>query len=329
MSVYLTSAYPFSEQTNFAPQWLVEHASEEGRKFLAESPEAADAILFVEAHPGEDPYLMRVHHSALNREFPQKCVLYHDADYTVTRMRTISPSVWRWQFDHRFNRSVHYVARLCPNAVLDAASAPLPDSFRYLYSFMGSVRTHKIRKSVLELPSDDAFLLDTSGMNAWEMSLEERQAFQSRFLDVMVDSLFVLCPRGVGPSSYRLFETMQIGRVPVIIADEWMAPDFVDWSSCSIRVAEADVASIPEILRVHRDSGRELARNAQEVWRKYFSPEASLETLAKAALEVVTSPLSTLDSLKMSLGFARSPHTRGLLRYYKNRARQFLSSSAR
>ena len=50
----------------------------------------------------------------------------------------------------------------------------------------------------------------------------------------------MICPRGWGSSSIRLFEVMEMGRVPVIISDAWVneAPK---WADFSVRVSEADV----------------------------------------------------------------------------------------
>src|SRR2546423_4170060 len=36
-------------------------------------------------------------------------------------------------------------------------------------------------------------------------------------------SKFILCSRGVGTSSVRLFDTMRMGRVPVILSDQWLS----------------------------------------------------------------------------------------------------------
>ena len=36
----------------------------------------------------------------------------------------------------------------------------------------------------------------------------------------MRDSLFSLCPRGYGPTSFRLYESIQLGSIPVYIAED-------------------------------------------------------------------------------------------------------------
>ena len=142
MSVFLTSAYPYDTQNNFGPQWLLEHADDAGRALCTDDPEAARCILFVENHPPADPYFLAVRRHELFRKYPDKCVLYHDADRSVTAMRTISPSIERWQYDPRHKRTAHYIARLCENDGVNAVSTVDHGADRHLYSFQGAASTH-------------------------------------------------------------------------------------------------------------------------------------------------------------------------------------------
>ena len=53
-----------------------------------------------------------------------------------------------------------------------------------------------------------------------------------RWLDDLRDSRFYLCPSGAGPQTTRFFETLYVGRVPVLIGDVWRLPfeEFIDYS---------------------------------------------------------------------------------------------------
>ncbi|OWM68924.1 probable glucuronoxylan glucuronosyltransferase IRX7 [Punica granatum] len=63
-------------------------------------------------------------------------------------------------------------------------------------------------------------------------------------------SVFCLCPLGWAPWSPRLVESVALGCVPVIIANgiRLPFPEAVPWPEISLRVAEADVAKLGEIL---------------------------------------------------------------------------------
>ena len=52
-----------------------------------------------------------------------------------------------------------------------------------------------------------------------------------RFVELMSRSVFALCPRGYGRTSYRMYEALQLGCIPVYIHDEPWLPyaDELDW----------------------------------------------------------------------------------------------------
>ena len=322
MKIFLTSAY--AERHNFGPQWLTKHADANGLALLTDDPARADCILFVEGHPGSDPYFFQVLRSPLYRRFKRKCVLYHDADLAVTALPTISPSVERWQFRRDSKRSVHYVARSCENVAVNSTAPRWTADRRYLCSFVGSSQTHPVRERLLANSFDGAYLCDTAGRNGWQLSAEQKTRYEADYLDVMLDSHFILCPRGLGPSTYRLFESMQLGRAPVIVSDEWVEIEGIDWRSCSIRVAERDIGRLAQILTPRQGEALEMGRAARRVWEEHLSPSASLRTLAQAAFAVLEKPYSAADWLADKSQFADGFHFRNLLRHYKNRYRERL-----
>ncbi len=94
---------------------------------------------------------------------------------------------------------------------------------------------------------------------------------------------FNLCPRGnvLAGAGSRLYETMQAARVPVIVSDWITLPSDIDWSGCSVRVREKDIARIPEILHSYVDRWPEMAVNARRVWENHFAEEALLGELGR------------------------------------------------
>jgi hypothetical protein len=80
----------------------------------------------------------------------------------------------------------------------------------------------------------------------------------------MADAMFSLCPRGHGSGTIRLYESMKMGRACVILSDESVPNEGVDWESSSIRVPKADVAGVPDLLdgwpkASHQENGRACA----------------------------------------------------------------------
>ena len=102
----------------------------------------------------------------------------------------------------------------------------------------------------------------------------------------MVNSRFTLCPRGAGTSTFRLFETMKAGRVPVILSDDWVPPEGPAWSSFSITVPEHHVNRLPGILEAHEHAADVMGRTARQEWDLWFSETASFTRIVDWCLSI-------------------------------------------
>jgi hypothetical protein len=85
------------------------------------------------------------------------------------------------------------------------------------------------------------------------------------FVRMTMASLAALAPRGYGGSSFRFFEAMQLGVVPILIGEYDTRPfkPFIDWDRCSFYARDPD--SLPALLgSLNRadllDMGRTAAR---------------------------------------------------------------------
>jgi hypothetical protein len=64
---------------------------------------------------------------------------------------------------------------------------------------------------------------------------------------VTESSNFSFCPRGFGPTSFRLYETLQVGTIPVYVWEEqkWLAfEDLIDWNKIAIIIESRDISQI-------------------------------------------------------------------------------------
>ena len=135
----------------------------------------------------------------------------------------------------------------------------------YLSGFRGADTTHPLRvKIISKLASHEEFNVKILRKTLHEHSEQDQQDF----IDHLLSLKFSLCPRGLSPSSYRVYESMELGRCPVIISDAWVPPDDIDWASCSVRIAESELHRIPEILKEKANQAKELGQNAHEIWKE-------------------------------------------------------------
>ena len=117
----------------------------------------------------------------------------------------------------------------------------------------------------------------------------------------MRESAFVLCPRGLGCGSIRLYEAMQMGRAPVILSDDWVYPERVDWNACSITIAQKDLLRIPEILEAYRDRATEMGLRARQEWERFYAPNVCFHWLVEDCLELLHSRRRSEASAQRSI----------------------------
>jgi len=141
----------------------------------------------------------------------------------------------------------------------------------YLFSFRGTLHSHPVRTKMFESLKgvENSLMIDNTKAFHTHTDQEKRQ-----YVEDLINSQFVLCPRGTSPNSYRLFEAMSLGRCPVIISDEWVETPGPDWASCSIRVPENQVSDIEKLLKDRALQAQSLGQNALNEWLRYFEESA-------------------------------------------------------
>jgi hypothetical protein len=123
----------------------------------------------------------------------------------------------------------------------------------------------------------------------------------------MARSKFVLCPVGAGPSSFRIFETMAAGRVPVIVSDLWVPPPGPDWQKCALFVPERDIDRLGAILEEAEDRFLSMAQAARREWQDWFAPDVLFHRMTEALHDIMQtrrSPESVL-ARKLSARYVR------------------------
>lgn len=240
-------------------------------------PEAANLILFVDPQLPHRWTMDAIRAHPFVSKFPTKTFIYDERDLNWCALPGIYPSVLASVYDARRQRAYSYFRNFgTPQSAEALAEAAPPD---LLFSFMGA-DNHRVRRQVLELTHPRAYMEDTSRVKIYDFTGENteeeaKEVAQRRqlFADVMGRSKYILCPRGMGASSFRIFETLRAGRVPVIISDEWTEPEGPDWGGCSLRVREADVKKIPALLEAREDRFAQMSQNALQVYAEWFAPD--------------------------------------------------------
>jgi len=154
---------------------------------------------------------------------------------------------------------------------------------RYLFSFRGASLTNPIRRELFKrfasFPGAKLVCVNKSFGKHGSQDIAD-------YVEEILQSKFVLCPAGWAPQTIRLFETMQLGRCPVIISDQWVPISGIDWRNCAVIVPEGEVRSLPKILAAREAEAAELGARARTAWEKEFGPERRFLLSVSRAIEV-------------------------------------------
>ncbi|HZO56410.1 MAG TPA: exostosin family protein [Bryobacteraceae bacterium] len=221
------------------------------------------------------------------RKYPEKCFIYYGGDRPLPLLPGVYTSLERRFYAPSWTRTASYL-RVAENANINDLGSV--DKCDLLYSFSGAGINHQVRRKILGLQHTRGVVLDTSSLPVQERQRDAPTRPEDKYVDsylsLLMRSKFILCPRGVGTSSWRLFETMKAGRVPVIISDQWVPPEGPSWLECSIRVPESEVMLIPETLERREVDARKLALAARKAWDDWFSSDVIFHRIVEWCLAI-------------------------------------------
>ena len=161
------------------------------------------------------------------------------SDFPTGISRGLHCSLKRALYDPSRHRS--FVYPIVYNEVVDYFDK---DDARYDWGFFGGI-TSPLRRRIVDVLAPLA--VKTNGLievrsGPWNRMFDRSGISEKvEYAEALRLSRFFVCPRGNGVGSIRLFETMKAGRVPIIISNSYVLPAGVDWSSCSVQVAEKDI----------------------------------------------------------------------------------------
>jgi hypothetical protein len=173
------------------------------------------------------------------------------------------------------------IANTIPIPLICSGIENIPRNQKDIFcSFVGSVSfniggmsslSHNIRMKMLStLVNNKKYLLKPKH---WSSDISTDR--ESLFFDITSRSKFTLCPRGYGSTSFRLYEAMQLGSVPVYIYyNEPFLPwkDQLDWNRLCILVDFNDIDNIDNILsNITDEKYSDMLKYIEEIYPTYFT----------------------------------------------------------
>lgn len=249
---------------------------------LSSSAESADLILFMETpnwkprshieNLCKEPLLQRYAHKLLTYNYQDGFAGFLDGIYVMTdKKRFVQGRHKSWSTLWPHNELIYTID---DNEIENS-------SVDHLCSFRGSISS-TLRKQIanhLQEKQIPGFSFNT--VNKWYDHQNDEKLL---YIREILQSRFVLCPRGITPYTPRFFETMALGRVPVLLADNWVPPENLDIDSVAIRIHERDFSHLEDIIRSKEDDAIEMGHNGRKYWKTYFSKNIRLESLLDVAV---------------------------------------------
>ena len=151
---------------------------------------------------------------------------------------------------------------------VETASAKRSGQEPFLFTFAGSC-SHRLRRKIFSLYGSGA---GSGGrwkvveVDRWYNHTEDER---KQYVQDILNSRFALCPRGIAAYSHRIFESILLERVPVIIGDDWV-PFSVPDQGYYIRIAEKDIGQIAQILETELENYDDYLTNLRKLSLNWF-----------------------------------------------------------
>jgi hypothetical protein len=137
-------------------------------------------------------------------------------------------------------------------------------------SFLGGM-THDIRREMMNATKNNA-----------RYQVSERKTPINDYCELMSKSIFALCPRGYGESSFRICEALQYGSIPVYISDKFIIPFNHDFNEYGIIIKQDQINDLDRILsEINLCDLYKKQQAGKKVYKEMFTYEGCYQNLIK------------------------------------------------
>jgi len=252
----------------------------------AKSPNEADAIILHESFSFKEwRYVSKLLADPVTGPYPHKAYTVNTDDIATGLLAGLYTSIPRNRFQAQCHRAVPYF--WYPNEWVLKPPCTGTRKPRFLATWRGNVGSNpKLRQALFEQCQGSSTMLAEATETGWNLHGEQEKR---RYVDVLREGRFSLCPAGWAPVSWRIYESMALGVSPVIIADSFVPPDGPDWDRFAIRVPENSLHELETVLSEHSSAFDKMGMLALDAWREFFEPDKVIRYYGKSLLDCIRS----------------------------------------
>jgi hypothetical protein len=252
-----------------------------------DTPEKANAIIIQEKNSFKNfNYISELLADSIISRFADKVYTINTDDCATGLLRGLYTSLPKSRFDINLYRAVPYMEY--PNDLIFSAKFDNVTPI-YLAAWRGNTKSNVLRlKMVKALESKTGFKIEKT--NSW---LNHNDNEKEEYVNMIRHAEFSLCPAGWAPVSYRIYESMALGKCPVIIADEFVPPSGPNWSEFALFFPERNIKNLTDYLISNRNLASQLGKNALLAWKKHFGPYVIKDYYSNTLFSLISSSPTT------------------------------------
>ena len=245
-------------------------------------PEQADVFLIQEHNSLKDfRYINEILNDPFLGKYFNKTFTINIDDCATGILRGLYTSLRKSRFNPDIYGAVPFL--MYPNELVfsQKPTAIIPN---YLAGWRGNTTSNKIRALIIESLSDKPDIHFGKTMSWLNHDEKEKQVY----IDLIENSKFSLCPAGLAPVTFRIFESMALGRCPIIISDEFVLPLGPKWENFALFFPENDINGLYPFLLKNEPRYKELGERAHEAWQSFFGPRVIQKYYAELLFKLIT-----------------------------------------
>ncbi len=192
----------------------------------------------------------------------------------------------------------------------DFKNRPREKAFSFMGSYVPGLYISQIRQRVFdEKFNNNSFNLPSVVINTggdWHFNrnvygcgrdLDSQAKLTEMYNKLLLDSRFSLCPSGSGPNSIRLWESLAIGTIPVVLADTLDLPKHPLWDKACLFVPENKVSEIPKMIsKISKTTEDEMRANCLDLYAHF---RGNFKNVVGNPLRLPSPPLRPQNPLRL------------------------------
>jgi len=143
-----------------------------------------------------------------------------------------------------------------------------------------------LRKKMLNILQDETMIKTDfvireqflAGIKSREHNEKLEHSTRTEFINNIYNNMYTICVRGGGNFSRRFYETLCLGRIPILLDTNCVLPfeEFIDWNKHILKVKMEDIDLVKEIVfSFHQSHTNQELINIQnanrKLWKEYLS----------------------------------------------------------